>query len=72
MPGTREGGLKAAATNKQRYGNAFYQGIGKVGGTKSRGGGFAKDPELAREAGRKGGKISRRGKSTKPREAIVR
>lgn len=72
MAGNRLGGLKAAATNKKRYGQAFYQGIGKLGGIKSRGGGFASDPKLAREAGRKGGKISRRGKSTKPREAIVR
>ena len=72
MAGTREGGLKAQATNKLRYGDNFYKGIGKLGGTKSRGGGFAANPELARLAGAKGGKISRRGKSTKPRKEIVR
>lgn len=72
MAGNREGGLKAAETNKKRYGEAFYKGIGKLGGTKSRGGGFAINPELARIAGAKGGRISRRGKSTKKIERIVR
>lgn len=60
MPGTKTGGVNAAKTNKQRYGDDFYQKIGAMGGAKSRGGGFANDPELAREAGRKGGKASRR------------
>lgn len=60
MAGTREGGLKAAATNKARYGSTFYKDIGKPGGQKSRGGGFEKDHELAREAGRKGGQNSKR------------
>jgi len=65
MAGTRKGGLKAAATNKQRYGLHFYQEIGRRGGTISRGGGFAKDPELARIAGARGGRASRRSKATK-------
>ena len=65
MPGTREGGIKAASTNKKRYGKEFYTRIGAVGGTKSRGGGFAANPELARLAGAKGGRASRRGKSAK-------
>lgn len=60
MAGTREGGQKAAATNKQRYGMSFYETIGRAGGTKSRGGGFAKNRDLAVEAGRKGGRASRR------------
>jgi general stress protein YciG len=72
MPGTRNGGRKAAATNKQRYGDGvtpdakgvvrpnFYSVIGAIGGKISRGGGFAKNPALAVEAGRKGGKASRR------------
>jgi general stress protein YciG len=64
MAGTRVGGRKAAATNKQRYGLAFYEQIGRKGGQISRGGGFASDTDLAREAGRKGGKASRRTKST--------
>lgn len=62
MAGTKEGGRKAAATNKQRYGMAFYESIGRSGGKISRGGGFAKNPTLAREAGRKGGQASRRRK----------
>lgn len=63
MAGTRDGGRKAAATNKQRYGLAFYEQIGRKGGKISRGGGFAVNPELAREAGRKGGRASRRTKA---------
>ena len=63
MAGTKTGGIKAAATNKMRYGNGFYETIGRVGGRKSRGGGFAANPELARIAGQKGGKASRRPKS---------
>jgi hypothetical protein len=41
MAGTREGGLKASQTNKQKYGENFYKNIGQTGGIKSRGGGFA-------------------------------
>lgn len=63
MPGTRLGGYKAAATNKQRYGIGFYKMIGKKGGQTSRGTGFALNPELASAAGKKGGKASRRGKA---------
>jgi general stress protein YciG len=55
MAGTIVGGKQAAETNKERYGADFYKGIGRLGGLKSTGGGFAKNPELAREAGRKGG-----------------
>ena len=61
MPGTIEGGRKAAATNKKKYGNEFYASIGRKGGKNGHTGGFAANPELAREAGRKGGKISKRG-----------
>ncbi len=64
MSGTRRGGMKAAATNKMRYGAQFYETIGRMGGRKSRGGGFAKNPELARVAGQKGGKASRRRKAS--------
>ncbi len=64
MAGTQKGGRKAAATNKQRYGMNFYEQIGRRGGQVSRGGGFAKDPELARVAGAKGGRASRRTKSS--------
>jgi general stress protein YciG len=55
MAGTAKGGVLAAKTNKERYGTDFYKKIGQVGGKKSRNGGFAANPELAREAGRKGG-----------------
>lgn len=60
MPGTKKGGEKAAQTNKRLYGANFYERIGKLGGQISRGGGFAKNPELARIAGRRGGKASHR------------
>lgn len=60
MAGTVEGGRKAAQTNKDRYGEDFYDIIGRKGGRISRGGGFALNRELARESGRKGGRISRR------------
>lgn len=63
MAGTRAGGIKAAATNKTRYGLNFYMQIGRKGGKISRGGGFAVNRELAVEAGRKGGRASRRTKS---------
>lgn len=63
MPGTRKGGEKAAQTNKKRYGKEFYVRIGALGGKISRGGGFAANPELAREAGRKGGLKSRKTKN---------
>lgn len=61
MPGTREGGVKAAKTNKKRYGRAFYKRIGYLGGKKSIGGGFAYDRELASLAGKLGGLLSRKG-----------
>ena len=65
MAGTKQGGQAAAATNKKKYGSDFYAKIGAKGGKKGRTGGFAANPELARVAGAKGGKISRRGKSKK-------
>lgn len=66
MPGNRAGGLKAAATNKQRYGESWYARIGRIGGQNGHTGGFAANPELAREAGRKGGTISKRGPAKYP------
>lgn len=61
MAGTKAGGLKAAATNKALYGDDWYSKIGREGGKKGRTGGFYANRELARIAGSKGGKISRRG-----------
>lgn len=61
MSGTKTGGLKASATNKRLHGEDFYKRIGSIGGKNGHTGGFASNRELAREAGRKGGKASRRG-----------
>lgn len=62
MAGTKAGGKAAAATNKAKYGEDFYGRIGAKGGKLGRTGGFFANRELAREAGRKGGRISRRPK----------
>lgn len=65
MSGTLEGGRKARDTNYKLHGKDFYKRIGAIGGRNGKGpnytGGFAANPELARMAGRKGGRISRRG-----------
>lgn len=63
MAGTAKGGKLAAATNKARYGSDFYAKIGAKGGKLGKTGGFAANPELARIAGAKGGRISRRKKA---------
>jgi uncharacterized protein len=65
MAGTKEGGARAAATNKAKYGSDFYARIGKSGGHVGRTGGFYANRDLARKAGAMGGRISRRGKSKK-------
>ena len=61
MAGTKAGGQKAAATNRKKYGRKFYAEIGAKGGRNGHTGGFAANPELARQAGRKGGLKSKRG-----------
>ena len=63
MAGTIKGGKTAAATNKAKYGKDFYARIGAMGGRKGTTGGFYANRELAREAGAKGGRISKRGPS---------
>lgn len=71
MAGTKIGGLKAAKTNAERYGDDFYGIIGRLGGRTSATGGFASNMvgkdgltgrQRARTAGRLGGLVSRRGK----------
>ena len=61
MAGTKIGGAKAARTARERYGDDFYARIGRKGGQNGHTGGFYGNPEKAREAGRKGGKVSKRG-----------
>lgn len=62
MSATREGGLKAAATNRAYYGANFYARIGSIGGKKSgKPKGFAwmaahGKRYLVQAAGHKGGK----------------
>ena len=65
MAGTIKGGKAAAATNKARHGKDFYANIGRKGGKAGRTGGFYANRDLARIAGAKGGRISRRGPAKK-------
>lgn len=61
MAGTKAGGRKAAETNMRNDPN-FYRKIGSKGGKNGHTGGFASMPkEKVQAAGRKGGKISKRG-----------
>lgn len=62
MPGNKIGGLKAREANLKRHGEDFYKRIGAIGGKAptNKPKGFAANPELARRAGAKGGKISKR------------
>ena len=56
MTGSKIGGVKAANTNKERYGEDYYLVIGAKGGKKTGPKGFALNRELARLAGAKGGR----------------
>jgi hypothetical protein len=63
MAGTASGGRAAAQKNKQKHGADFYARIGRMGGQKSRNGGFAAGEEGRKRAsyyGAIGGAISRR------------
>ena len=64
MAGTKKGGQAAAQTNKTKYGSDFYAKIGARGGKMGHTGGFYANRELARIAGARGGRISRRTKKT--------
>lgn len=79
MAGTREGGLKAAKTNKEKHGADFYARIGRAGGSKTpkTPRGFASEVvgkdgltglQRAKAAGRKGGQVSKRGTGGKTRK----
>ena len=61
MSGTKAGGKKAAATVKKKYGKDFYKNIGAEGGRNGHTGGFARNPALAKLAGKRGGERSKRG-----------
>ena len=66
MPGNRSGGLKAKQKILARD-KDFYRKIGRIGGMTETftPKGFACNIELARKAGAKGGKISKRGEAKK-------
>lgn len=66
MSGTKAGGRKASITNRLKHGEDFYERIGRRGGQNGHTGGFAANHELAKEAGRKGGRVSKRGKQKSP------
>lgn len=68
MAGTVEGGKKAAAANLANDPD-FYKRIGRKGGQNGRTGGFAANPRLARIAGQKGGRVSKRRKAGEPAPA---
>lgn len=70
MAGTKAGGEKARATNKAKHGEDFYKLIGAKGGRNGHTGGFASNPELARIAGVKGGRKSKRGKGGVRKEKV--
>ncbi len=61
MGGTLEGGKRASQTNKRKYGENFYQRIGKTGGLAKVPKGFALMPrEKVVKAGKAGGTNSTR------------
>jgi general stress protein YciG len=72
MAGTHESGKRAAATNLNLYGPGFYRDIGKLGGAKSRTGGFYANREAASKWGRIGGTISRKEGQPKLNKSQVR
>lgn len=65
MAQSKEGAKKAVFTIKEKYGEDFYTVIGTKGGKKTGMKGFALNRQLAVTAGRKGGKLGKRGKSVK-------
>ena len=57
---TKAGGPKVRKTIEEKYGKDFWSKIGRKGGKATGMKGFALNPELAKVAGSKGGKISTR------------
>ena len=70
MSGSRAGGLRAAETNSKKYGQDFYKKIGAKGGLVSHPDTrhFYIDREMARIAGARGGRVSKRTKIIKVNE----
>lgn len=60
MAGTKAGALKAKETYLKKYGKDFFKEMGRKGGKACVPKGFAMNRELASEAGRKGGAVSKR------------
>lgn len=56
----KDSGSKVRKTIEERYGKDYWRKIGSKGGKATGMKGFALNPELARMAGKKGGKISTR------------
>ena len=71
MAGTKQGGLKAAATNKEKYGKDFYRNIGRQGGRAGNTGGFYGNSKRAKEAGAIGGRIGKRGRKLIKKEGLL-
>ena len=66
MAGTKAGAAKAVKTCMAKHGKDFYKLIGAKGGRNGHTGGFCSmTPEQRSECGRKGGRISKRGKAKK-------
>ena len=63
MAGTKAGAQKTRETIIKRHGKDFWRDIGRIGGQNGRTGGFFGDSERARECGRIGGAMSKRGKA---------
>lgn len=72
MSGTKAGGLKAAKTNKKRYGKDFYKNNGAKGGKAKGLKGFALNRELARKARAKGGAKSVRSDAIVTAERVLK
>lgn len=63
MSGTKAGSLKAVQTLKETYGEDYFANLGRKGGKAHVSKGFGRNRDLVSIAGRKGGKISKRGKA---------